>query len=388
MSAREYILLIDDDPDVTDGLALLLERRGRTVIVCADVESAELMLSRFPVTHIVTDVQFSGSFGFEGLHFLERMRSIRSTCRFVLMTGYVSDALRAAARALGVEAVLAKPFTYEELDRALASETLDDEPYQVVVVPDLDSILQGDLLSTVFQLIVSVGTDGMQPFGFEALSRVRGDWPGGGPTELFDYAARLGRLPELNLAAIECALGKADRLPEGTTLFINADPVVFLDPDLSLRLHVAAAANAFPLARLVLEITERSGFSDDIRRLQVFEELRADGVRFALDDHGSAFSHLSSIDIIRPSFIKISQRFGTAFESDATREHVVHHVVALARDFGCRPVLEGIESLSTALAAEAQGIELLQGFHFGRPTSFPDRRGAVAESMYVSGTVA
>src|SRR6185436_14105166 len=70
MTGREHILVADDNATVTSALSVLLERPGRTTIVCSDVESAEIMLSRSPVTHVVTDVQFSGAFGYEGLHFL------------------------------------------------------------------------------------------------------------------------------------------------------------------------------------------------------------------------------------------------------------------------------------------------------------------------------
>lgn len=371
MKTREHILLIDDDRDVTEGLALLLERAGRTTIVCSDVESAEIMLARFPITHIITDVQFSGAFGFEGLHFLERMRLLRPDCRIVLMTGYASDELRAAATRLGAAAVLSKPFTDEEVARAIGSTATHDGPYEIVRVPNLDDILGSGLLWSAFQPIVCVEGDAVHPFGFEALTRIRGDWPAGGPAELFDYAARRGRLADLNLAAIECAIGGARWLPADASLFVNADPIVFHRQDFQSRLRGAAAGSGFPLSRLVLEITERSGFGEDVAALSVFEDLRADGVRFALDDHGSAYSHLSSIHIIRPSFIKISQMFGTGFEEDPTRANIVRHVAALARDFGCRPVLEGIESASTALAAAAHGIDLLQGFHFGRPSLLP-----------------
>ena len=60
MSAREYVLIIDDDPAITEALAMLLDEDGRTTIICSDVESAEIMLARYPVTHVLTDVQFSG----------------------------------------------------------------------------------------------------------------------------------------------------------------------------------------------------------------------------------------------------------------------------------------------------------------------------------------
>ncbi|MEO8380600.1 MAG: EAL domain-containing response regulator [Acidobacteriota bacterium] len=369
MNAREQILLIDDDTAITEGLALLLEREGRSTIVCSDIESAELMLSRLPITHIITDVQFSGPFGFEGLHFLERMRLLHPESRIILMTGYNSDELRTTAMRLGAVAVLSKPFTQEDVDRALASTPADDGAYEIVRVETLDELLDQGMVTSTFQPIVRIEGETVHPFAFEALTRIRGGWPGGGPAELFDYADRRGRLADLNLRAIASATREAGRLPEPSLLFINVDPIVFHQPDFQSRLRAGTEASDFPLNRLVLEITERSGFGENGPPPQLFEDLRAEGVRFALDDHGSAYSHLSAIHLVLPSFIKISQTFGTGFERDATRVNIVRHVATLARDLGCRPILEGIETWDTALAAAALGIELLQGYHFGRPSS-------------------
>jgi len=369
MSAREYVLLIDDDRDVAEGLALLLEREGRTTIVCSDIESAEIVLARYPITHVVSDVQFSGAFGFEGLHFLTRIRTRRAGCRIILMTGNASSELRAAAMGLGAAVVLQKPFDCDELERALASAAqADGGEYELLHVPPIEDVLCGGLLTSVYQPIVRLG-DGGSVFGYEALTRINGAWAAGGPAELFDYANRRSRLADLNLAALGTAIAGAARLPGDAALFINVDPSVFDGSGLTATVRNAAARHSLPLTRVVLEITERSAFGSDGTAFRALDELRACGVRFALDDHGSAYSHLGAINAIQPSFIKISQTFGTGFESDDTRVRIVRHVVALARDFGCRTVLEGIESAATAEAARALGIELAQGYHFGRPSA-------------------
>ncbi|HEX2061740.1 MAG TPA: response regulator, partial [Thermoanaerobaculia bacterium] len=119
MTARDCIVLVDDDRDIVEGLAMILERPGRTVVLCSDVESAQIALERFPVTHVVSDVQFSGSFGFEGLHFLRRIREQQPSCVTVLISGAVTDDLEAEARKHGATAVLSKPFAMAEFEDAL-----------------------------------------------------------------------------------------------------------------------------------------------------------------------------------------------------------------------------------------------------------------------------
>ena len=127
MTDRQCILLADDDAGITEGLSYSLDRPGRTTVLCSDVESAEIALARFPVTHLVTDVQFSGDFGFEGLHFLRRVHQQAPDCKIVLMTGCVTDALRKAAIEKGAAAVLSKPFETAELEAILCADGVPQE---------------------------------------------------------------------------------------------------------------------------------------------------------------------------------------------------------------------------------------------------------------------
>jgi len=53
------VLIVDDDPAIGLGLAAALEREGRRIIVCRDLESAQIILAAEPVTDIVTDVKLS-----------------------------------------------------------------------------------------------------------------------------------------------------------------------------------------------------------------------------------------------------------------------------------------------------------------------------------------
>lgn len=378
---RQCILIVDDDRDITEALSMTLECDGRTTILCSDVESAETALARFPVTHLVTDLQFSGSFGFEGLHFLERVHAQSPNCRIILITGFATDALRVEAARHGAAAVLAKPFETGELEAALGAEPGDAQPYDVMRIPSIDEILHGDFVVPAFQPIVRLLTNSATTFGFEALTRVHGRWLAGGPAMLFEYASRRARLAELNIMAMTRSIEAAAALPEDAALFLNIDPLTFNSPQLVPAIVAAAQSAGIPAERLVLEVTERSAFADEAAAARVFDELRETRVRFALDDHGSAYSHLGLINRIRPSFIKISNTFGTGFEIDATKERIVRHTVSLANDFGCETILEGIETGATARAAAAAGVALAQGFHFGRPRGVSHWTAAAKSSL-------
>lgn len=359
----QVVILLDDERAVTEGLALALEQNGRTIITCNDLESAELALQWFKPTHVVTDVRLSGPFAYEGLDFIRYAKQHSLETKIILMTGNPSDALQLEASQRGAISFLQKPFEIADLATVIdvsSPITNDDSPPVVVRIPLLDEILKGDQLYPLYQPIVELQS--RETFGYEALTRCRSDSPLRNPQYLFEYAARKQRVPDLEVVCLAHSLGS---FPAEGMLFVNVHPIVFADRRLLEVFRAPAAARL--ASRLVLEITEQAALLDRPAIFETIEELRALGVRFAFDDFGVAYSHLPMIDRVRPSFLKISQDFGTRFETNPTRIKIVTNFRAMASDFGCDLILEGIEDASTAAAAVNLGVRLGQGFLFGRP---------------------
>jgi len=74
------------------------------------------------------------------------------------------------------------------------------------------------------------------------------------------------------------------------------------------------------------------------------------------------------------------------FETDPTRTKIVRNILALAQSFSCDVILEGIETESTAAAAEALGIRYGQGYYFGRPANYaPDRNADECQLLQLAG---
>lgn len=221
-------------------------------------------------------------------------------------------------------------------------------------------------LTMTFQPIVRITPGGAIPFAYEALVRVPG---AGSPAMMFREAERRGRLAELNVLLLTRAIAAAATLPESADIFINVDPVAFGTACLVPRFVDAVERANVSFERIVLEVTERAPLDQQHAQFigASFERLRAYGVRFALDDHGSGHSHLSWVDRIRPSFVKLGHDFGTGFECDTAKNDVVHDTFALARALGCELILEGVETDDTAAAARSLGVPCAQGFWYGRP---------------------
>jgi EAL domain-containing protein (putative c-di-GMP-specific phosphodiesterase class I) len=94
--------------------------------------------------------------------------------------------------------------------------------------------------------------------------------------------------------------------------------------------------------------------------------LRRLGVRVALDDIGLGHSNYKMILDCRPDYFKIDRYFVQGTGSDFYRQAVLKSVSELARPFGARVVVEGVENEEDLAAARAAGATLFQGFAFSR----------------------
>jgi EAL domain-containing protein (putative c-di-GMP-specific phosphodiesterase class I) len=364
----QTILIVDDDPTIGLGLAVALERNGRRIIVCRDLESAQMILGSEPVTDIVTDVKLSGPFRFEGLEFITEIMHVAPSARVILMTGHSSDELVAEAERRGADAVLSKPFGTEELE-PLLNEASGDEAPSMVIVPTLDEVIGSGDLRPRFQPIVSLAD--RSTYAVESLARYRGGEPFDRPDLLFAYATRRKDVARLEAACIEMTMRTAVTFPESIRLFLNIHPAALDDIGIAATLAASARQSGIDLARVVLEITEQQELRHTASLFTAIDQLRALGVRFAFDDVGVAYSHLPLIEQIRPSYLKISQLFGTQFESDPTKLKIIRNIVALGAEFGCDIIIEGIEDASSEAAARDLGIKFGQGYLFGRPADAP-----------------
>lgn len=368
----QLILLLDDDVMITEGLAAGLEREGRTLITCNDVECAELIVERMHPSHIVADIRLSGPFGYEGLDFIRYAKRHAPESRIILISGEAAEALQLEASERGAVAFLKKPFEVAELDATLdllrsSGVSAAHGEDRTIRMPLLDDIVRSADLRPFFQPIFTLGRE-RKVFGYESLARLRTDTPMRDPEMLFKYASRKHRVSDLEIACMARALQDGAALAKKGLMFLNVHPDAFVSGVTFREMVVSQAQRAgVGLDRIVLEITEQGSLANTATVLKTIGDLRDKGVRFAFDDVGVAYSHLPLMDAVRPSFLKVSQHFGTGFETDSTRMKIVMNLLSLANDFDCDLILEGIEDEATATMAAHLGIPLGQGFFFARP---------------------
>ncbi len=120
--------------------------------------------------------------------------------------------------------------------------------------------------------------------------------------------------------------------------------------------------------RLCLEITETSMMEDLDFLVQTLEELKALGVRIAIDDFGVGYASLRQLRTRIPvDTLKIDRSFIAGMTTDHGDATIVEGVVRLAHALGLQVMAEGIEALEQAAILEAWNCQSGQGFLFAKP---------------------
>ena len=118
--AGETILVVDDDPQVREVVARMLETDGYLVLRAADGDEARMLLTTAvgPVDLLLVDLVMPGAGGRE---VAANLRELQPEVAVLHMSGYTSDPL---VQRGALDAFIEKPFSSEELNRRVR-EVLD-----------------------------------------------------------------------------------------------------------------------------------------------------------------------------------------------------------------------------------------------------------------------
>lgn len=116
---RHRILVVDDNRDSADSLAMLLEVLGHEVLVFHDGETAVALASKSRPNVVILDIGMPGMSGFEVAAKLRAQPEFANTT-LVAFSGYGQETDRQLSRDAGFDHHLAKPATVDQIEGILA----------------------------------------------------------------------------------------------------------------------------------------------------------------------------------------------------------------------------------------------------------------------------
>ena len=371
--ARPRVLVVDESLDVLRSFSESLAAAGMEAITAGQGEGALERLASETFDTVLTSARMPA---LDGIALLRAVRERDADLPVVLVTNGPGGALPNDVHELATGGVLLRPVDEVLLVRTvarsvrfcrLARDARRQAPPARGPRPEVPA---GPAAATAFARGLSSLYLAWQPIvrggdgsihGHEAFVRTL-EPSLADPHAFFSVARDLDRLVDLGRAVRRSAALEAVAFP-GETLCVNVHPSELGDDGM-----LDPAAPLSGTARsVVLEVSGRTLPAAGDGLAERLRELRRIGFRIAIDDWGSEEPALGTLTPLAPAVVKLDIPLVRGLDGDRARRERVGRLTAALHDAGIEVAAEGIETVGERHAAVDLGVDLLQGFLFGRP---------------------
>jgi diguanylate cyclase (GGDEF)-like protein len=234
---------------------------------------------------------------------------------------------------------------------------------------DLRSALTHDQFRLVYQPIYNL--DDLTLVGVEAL--LRWDHPTRGvllPDEFIGLLESSGQILEVGRWVLAAACRQMTEWHMlGSTLGISVNVSARqLDDDIIVTdIRDALKLSALDPTKLTIEITETAVMSNLQATKRRLQEIKALNVNLAIDDFGTSYSSLASLQQLPIDTIKLDRTFTDALKRSPQSSALIRILAQLGKDLGLNTLAEGVETIDQLDQLRNEQVHEVQGFLLSKP---------------------
>lgn len=266
-----------------------------------------------------------------------------------------------------------------------AGQPLEQQLTQLIHAAPLLKMVQGDSsplmdilkqhrVETWYQPIVEARSG--RVWGHECLMRGRaadGELVGAGT--MIEWARQEHLTFMLDRVCRETHLQNAGHVDEQAKqgfFSLNFLPTAIYQPEFCLRSSMAAAERSgLRPEQVVFEVVETEKIADREHLKKILAHYRGAGFQIALDDVGNGYAGLSLMADLKPDLIKIDRELISQVTTSAFHRDVCASLIKLGQENGQKVIAEGVEQQAEIEILNELGVDLYQGYFYGRPAERP-----------------
>ena len=191
------------------------------------------------------------------------------------------------------------------------------------------------------------------------------------PMQFLPLAEETGLILPIGKWVIETACRDCVAMQEENahplTMSINLSARQFADQNLARDLASILAKTGIEPRLLELGVTESVLLADVERAVQVLEQIRALGVRVAMDNFGASYSSLSTLNRFRFDTVNIDGSVIRDYAHSPEDRKLTQATITMGKNLAFTVVAEGVETQEQAQFLRDSNCDKAQGFYFGRP---------------------
>jgi diguanylate cyclase (GGDEF)-like protein len=278
----------------------------------------------------------------------------------------MSELLKRADVAL-YEAKAMQGSSFRFFDAVLAADMQE----RAAIEDDLARAIAAGEFFLEYQPIVGVESRSVR--AFEALVRWRHPQKGViGPDVFIPAAEKTGLILPLGDWVMREACREAARWPTPAGVAVNVVGDQFKDYAFVDRVKTCLAEAGLAPGRLTIEVKEAVFSADQAAIRETLGQLRAHGVRVALDDFGIGFSSINNLRAFPIDQLKIDRSFARTMMENKREADLVDIILKLGQTFQVATTVEGIESEGQLDFIRQRGASEAQGYLISGPVAATD----------------
>ena len=154
---------------------------------------------------------------------------------------------------------------------------------------------------------------------------------------------------------------------QDTMLSINLSGMTLSNDESVSYIASLVKHSRVPPANICFEITETAAISQLNQALEFIANMKALGIKFALDDFGSGYSSLAYLKQLPVNTLKIDQSFVKDITSDPEDAAIASSVISLAHSLRHSVIAEGVETEGQLNVLRRLNCDQIQGYYFSKP---------------------
>ncbi len=229
-------------------------------------------------------------------------------------------------------------------------------------------VLKEERLKILFQPIIDIKEKRI--YGYEALTRgVTSKDSMIPPNVLFKKAKAMDLIFYLDRLCRETIIKRAAEENLREKLFINFLPTSIYNPRKCLETTNKAVEKTqlYP-DQITFEVVETEYIEDFDHLNYILDYYKEKGYATALDDMGSGYANKASLSSLKPDYMKIDMAIVQGIHNNQEKQEKLKDYLKLIEGKDIRPLAEGVETKEDFEYIMKQGIDLVQGYYFAKPS--------------------
>jgi EAL domain-containing protein (putative c-di-GMP-specific phosphodiesterase class I) len=220
----------------------------------------------------------------------------------------------------------------------------------------------------VYQPIVTLATG--RYHHFEVLTRFK---PDESPLNIIQFAEEVGIIERLDLAVATRMIDALLRpgLDRRTSFAINVSGNSLANPVFVKCFLDLLRDNKTMAPRLAIEITESARLKNLEDTNRILQDIRFEGFKVSLDDFGAGSASFQYLQALTVDFVKIDGAYVKRLGQSQRDDTMIKGLVRMCEDLNVGTIAEMVETREQVDILRGIGVEMAQGYYFGRPTPAP-----------------